>query len=364
MAAHRRSLRQRERGVEQVNSLAILAKDVVVVLGIDDLGVVEHKRHVVLALSSCGQIGDGRARHATFLLGERHLSDIAIDVIHAGHCLHRRCLSDGERGSIGGIPVRRHGAVGGIEDGSAFLGCDRHLGATREVLVATDDRRGGLSHLATKELHNLQLSLDGTSARLVIPSNDVVGGILVGAHLVQEVSYVGKRSEIRETCACIVGSTLSQIAIGVIIDIDLAQQNQVALVVGGQLLDGSRHGDILARGVGLRQIVAVGDTSDILCLQETILVSDVHRHRTIERSALFEREGGAHQVDGLATLANDIVGAVTIDHLCIGELQRSGSHIGSTGHQVVDGVGRTYLATTRLVTTRTFYGDLGEVHGA
>ena len=157
---------------------------------------------------------------------------------------------------------------------------------------------------------------------------------------------------------------MSQIAIGVIIDIDLAQQNQVALVVGAQLLDGSRHGDILARGVGLRQIVAVGDTSDILCLQETILVSDVHRHRTIERSALFEREGGAHQVDGLATLANDIVGAVTIDHLCIGELQRSGSHIGSTGHQVVDGVGRTYLATTRLVTTRTFYGDLGEVHGA
>ena len=157
---------------------------------------------------------------------------------------------------------------------------------------------------------------------------------------------------------------MSQIAIGVIIDIDLAQQNQVALVVGAQLLDGSRHRDVLTRGVGLRQIVAVGDTSDILCLQETILVSDVHRHRTIERSTLFERERGAHQVDGLATLAHDIVGAVTIDHLCIGELQRSGSHIGSTGHQVVDGVGRTNLATTRLVTTRTFYGDLGKIHGA
>lgn len=235
---------------------------------------------------------------------------------------------------------------------------------TREVLVATDDRRGGLSHLATKELHNLQLSLDGTSARLVIPSNDVVGGVLVGAHLVQEVSNVGKRSEI-EACACIVGSTLSQIASSVIIDSDLAQQNQVALVVGGQLIDGRRHGDILARGVGLRQIVAVGDTSDILCLQETILVSDVHRHRTIERSALFEREGGAHQVDGLATLANDIVGAVTIDHLCIGELQRSGSHIGSTGHQVVDGVGRTYLATTATSSTVDILnGDPGYIYGA
>ena len=196
MAAHRRSLRQRERGVEQVDGLAILAEDVVVVLSIDDLGVVEHKRHVVLTRSSLSKLGDGRARHATFLLGEGHLGDIAIEVIHAGHCLHRRCLGDGERSSIGGIPARRRSAVGGIEDGSTFLGGDRHLGATREVLVATDDRRGGLSHLATKELHNLQLSLDGTSARLVIPSNDVVSGILVGAHLVQEVSYVGKRSEI------------------------------------------------------------------------------------------------------------------------------------------------------------------------